>query len=115
MLDAYTALTGMITLNDVPRAGRTIITTIQKTAYEIFDTFHSLLLLHQGKDAFFGAAKDAISHFEQLGVVCPPQVRQAPPNRPTASAPPRSTWFRQERRGWLRRRGNQGTAGRTAR
>jgi ABC-type multidrug transport system ATPase subunit len=77
-LDAYTALTVMSTLNDIAHAGRTIITTIHQPASEIFDTFHSLLLLHQGKDAFFGAAKDAIRHFEQLGVICPPQVSHSP-------------------------------------
>jgi ABC-type multidrug transport system ATPase subunit len=81
-LDAYTALSVMMTLNDVARAGRTIITTIHQPASEIFDTFNSLLLLHQGRDAFFGAAKDAISHFEQLGVVCPPQVRGGRSRRP---------------------------------
>lgn len=76
-LDAYTALSVMTTLNEIAHAGRTIITTIHQPASEIFDTFHSLLLLHQGRDAYFGPAANALAHFEQLGVVCPPQHNPA--------------------------------------
>jgi len=76
-LDAYTALTVMSTLKDIASAGRTIITTIHQPASEIYETFDSLLLLHQGKDAYFGPATNALAHFGALGVVCPPQHNPA--------------------------------------
>jgi len=70
-LDSFQALRCMAALNQLARAGRTIITTIHQPRSSIFAMFSQLLLISEGRLLYIGDAKDAVEYFASLSFDCP--------------------------------------------
>lgn len=58
-------------MNLAKKGKRTVLMSIHQPRSSIFNFFDKLLLLSQGKIAYFGAAKDAVNYFEKINCVCP--------------------------------------------
>lgn len=58
-------------INRLAANGRLVITVIHQPRSQIFALFDKLLLLSQGRDIFFGNAKDALSYFTSLNYNLP--------------------------------------------
>eukprot|EP00951_Prasinocladus_malaysianus_P002985 scaffold21359_cov37-Prasinocladus_malaysianus.AAC.1 len=70
-LDSTTALALVLTLRDLARAGRTILTTIHQPSSRMFRQLDKLLLLSQGRTLFYGGANDAAHWLDKLAAPCP--------------------------------------------
>ncbi|XP_051194625.1 ABC transporter G family member 1 [Lolium perenne] len=53
------------------REGMTVVAAVHQPSGDVFDLFHSLCLLSQGRTVFFGAASEANQFFTQSGFPCP--------------------------------------------
>eukprot|EP01103_Thecamoeba_quadrilineata_P011519 TRINITY_DN2776_c0_g1_i1.p1 TRINITY_DN2776_c0_g1~~TRINITY_DN2776_c0_g1_i1.p1 ORF type:complete len:608 (+),score=95.60 TRINITY_DN2776_c0_g1_i1:69-1892(+) len=69
-LDAYNSFAIMELLNNLTKAGRTIICTIHQPRSAIFELFDKLMLLSQGQVVYFGDANKAIEYFADAGIKC---------------------------------------------
>ncbi|XP_048586783.1 protein white isoform X3 [Nematostella vectensis] len=76
-LDSFMAQSVVATLQKLAAQGRTIICTIHQPSSEVYNMFSSLLLIAEGRTAYFGATRDAIQHFSSLGYPCPPNYNPA--------------------------------------
>lgn len=70
-LDAFTALTVVLSLKGLARQGRTIIATIHQPSTEIFNIFDDLVIMSRGRIAYFGPVKHVIAYFARQGYRCP--------------------------------------------
>ena len=61
----------METLSKLAKKGHTIIFSIHQPNSSIFSLFDDLLLLAEGRVAYFGSASLAIQHFMKLGYEMP--------------------------------------------
>lgn len=71
-LDTYTAFTVVKTLQKLAhRQGRTIAATIHQPSSDIFYLFDDLLILAEGRIAYYGTITGSIDYFARLGYQCP--------------------------------------------
>lgn len=70
-LDAFMAASLVNYINKMSESGRTIICTIHQPASEVFSLFKNLLLLADGRVAYFGEGSNAVNYFNRLGMKCP--------------------------------------------
>ncbi|OEH75641.1 putative white protein [Cyclospora cayetanensis] len=70
-LDASIAENVMRIFQVLANRGRTIICTIHQPSSTIFDMFSKVLLLSQGRIAFFGEREATLLYFSRLGHFCP--------------------------------------------
>jgi len=52
-------------------SGKTVVTSIHQPSSQIFNMFDKLLLLCDGKMAYFGEVKNCAQHFASLELPCP--------------------------------------------
>ncbi|KAF8820932.1 ATP-binding cassette G family transporter [Cardiosporidium cionae] len=77
-LDASLAFDTLKLLVALAKHGnRTIICTIHQPRSQAFSMFDQLLLLSSGQTVFYGAAKTALDHFQELGYPCPSNFNPA--------------------------------------
>ncbi|XP_033731123.1 ABC transporter G family member 21-like, partial [Pecten maximus] len=70
-LDSSTAHSLMVQLRKyATEYNRTIVATIHQPSSQVFNLFSTLMLLNEGKMAYFGQANGAIEHFAGLGITC---------------------------------------------
>lgn len=71
-LDSYTATNIIEIISELARSGRTAVCTIHQPNSDIFNHFHKLMLIANGKTIYFNEAKNAKDYFASIGHVCPP-------------------------------------------
>jgi len=76
-LDSSTALSLMITLKELAKNGRTVITTIHQPSSSMFHMFDRVLLLVDGRIAFYDEGTNVIPYFSKLGYSCSPSYNPA--------------------------------------
>ncbi|KAH9418915.1 ABC-2 type transporter [Dermatophagoides pteronyssinus] len=76
-LDSFMAANLVSIINKMAQLGRTIICTIHQPSSETFQMFQNLLLLADGRVAYFGEIKSAIQHFATIGHQCPENYNPA--------------------------------------
>ncbi|OTF78389.1 ABC transporter sub-family G-like protein [Euroglyphus maynei] len=76
-LDSFMAANLVSIINKMARSGRTIICTIHQPSSDTFEMFQNLLLLADGRVAYFGEIKSAIEHFAKIGHQCPENYNPA--------------------------------------
>jgi len=76
-LDSASAFKVVSLIAKEAQRGRIMIYTIHQPSSEIFKLFDKLLLLTQGKMAYFGKASDAIEYFSGLNFICPKNYNPA--------------------------------------
>jgi ATP-binding cassette subfamily G (WHITE) protein 1 len=71
-LDTFTAYTVCKALQNLAhRQGRTIVATIHQPSSDIFYLFDDLLILAEGRIAYYGPTEGCIEYFSDLGYPCP--------------------------------------------
>jgi len=70
-LDSAAAVGIMKVLKNIAAQGNTVITTIHQPPTQVYNTFDRLMLLTQGRTAYFGTIDKAISYFGNIGYQCP--------------------------------------------
>jgi len=70
-LDSFQANNVVGMCRDIARAGRTVVATIHQPRSSIFEMIDYLVLLSEGRMAYFGPAADAIQYFRDIGFECP--------------------------------------------
>ena len=76
-LDSFQALNVMDILKRLCYSGKIVIAVVHQPRSSIIQLFDKLLLLSEGNMVYFGAAGDAIRHFEAIGRFCPLQFNPA--------------------------------------
>ncbi|EPS45803.1 hypothetical protein H072_167 [Dactylellina haptotyla CBS 200.50] len=76
-LDAATAHQLMITLKNLAKKGRTIITTIHQPRSEIWNLFDRVILLSRGQPVYCGTQANALPYFSSLGYELPEHFNPA--------------------------------------
>jgi len=76
-LDSASAYKVVSLIAKEAQKGRIMIYTIHQPSSEIFKLFDRLLLLTQGKMAYFGKASDSIDYFSKLNFICPKNYNPA--------------------------------------
>mmetsp|Transcript_26006 Transcript_26006/g.66028 ORF Transcript_26006/g.66028 Transcript_26006/m.66028 type:complete len:645 (-) Transcript_26006:1612-3546(-) len=76
-LDSSTALSLVLSLVKLAKAGKTIICTIHQPRSNIFSLFDRLLLLQHGKTVYFGGSGESVDYFSSLGHPVPPMTNPA--------------------------------------
>ncbi|KAF6139432.1 hypothetical protein GIB67_026274 [Kingdonia uniflora] len=66
-LDSTAAHRLMLTLDSLARKGKTIVTAIHQPSSRVYQMFHSLLVLSEGRCLYFGKGPDAMSYFKSVG------------------------------------------------
>ncbi|XP_038695714.1 ABC transporter G family member 15-like [Tripterygium wilfordii] len=70
-LDSASAFFVTLTLRNIARDGRTVISSIHQPSSEVFALFDDLSLLSGGELVYFGEAKMAVEFFAEAGFPCP--------------------------------------------
>jgi ABC-type multidrug transport system ATPase subunit len=76
-LDSFMAETVVKVLQEMACSGRTILCTIHQPASETFNMFARLLLLAEGRTAYFGLRSAAMTYFQGIGYPCPENYNPA--------------------------------------
>lgn len=76
-LDSTTAASLVVTLRQLSRQGRTIITSIHQPSSQIFQSFDKLILLAAGHQIYYGPPLKTLPYFEAQGLKCPPMYNPA--------------------------------------
>ncbi|CAK8695533.1 unnamed protein product [Clavelina lepadiformis] len=76
-LDSYLAKVIVECMRTVSKQGCTVLCTIHQPSSEVFELFDRLLLLALGQVVFHGDAKDAITHYANIGYPCPANYNPA--------------------------------------
>lgn len=76
-LDSYNASIVVGKLSNLALRGKAVICTIHQPASGIFDMFSHVLLLADGRVAFYGDSKCAAQHFDNLQLICPKTYNRA--------------------------------------
>jgi len=76
-LDSASALSMMQTLRQLADLGHTIITTIHQPSSKIWMSLTKILLMTEGKCAYFGSSQHAVSYFADMGYQCPEHFNPA--------------------------------------
>ena len=69
-LDAYNSQMVMNSLRNLTQSGRTVVCTLHQPRSSVFDMFDQLMVLSQGRVAYFGPAKAAVDYFSRLNFSC---------------------------------------------
>ncbi|GAA0164602.1 ATP-binding cassette [Lithospermum erythrorhizon] len=75
-LDSTTALLIVQVLQNIAKAGKTVVTTIHQPSSRLFNKFDKLVLLGKGCALYFGQASQAMLYFSSLG--CYPLIAMNP-------------------------------------
>ena len=70
-LDSATALHIIESLKAVAQKGHTIIMALDQPASELISLIDTVLVLSQGRVAFFGNVQQGLDHFHAVGFTCP--------------------------------------------
>ncbi|KAJ9597850.1 hypothetical protein L9F63_011292, partial [Diploptera punctata] len=70
-LDSFSAQKLVAKMKQMAFEGRTILCTIHQPSSELFDMFHQLILVANGRIAFIGNKKSALEFFKSHGYECP--------------------------------------------
>lgn len=70
-LDSFMAMSVVRSLKKLAASGRTIVCTIHQPPSEVYAMFDQLLLLAEGRIAYFGDRVQAIPYFANFGFQCP--------------------------------------------
>lgn len=70
-LDSTTALKLMMTMNDLAKEGRTIITSIHQPSSRIFQKIDKLMLFSEGYAIYYGHSKDILDWLQKTGFDLP--------------------------------------------
>ena len=65
------AMSTVESMRNLTQHGKTIICTIHQPSSEIFEMFDKICLLAEGRLAFIGLSRHALSFFASQGHVCP--------------------------------------------
>ena len=65
----------MLCLKDLASTGRTVVCSIHQPGSAIYALFDRVVLMAEGKCAFFGAGGAVLPHFESLGLPKPRDPR----------------------------------------
>ena len=77
-LDAFTALSIVEVLKGLAEEGRTIVMTVHQARSDIFPHFGNVLLLARGgSPVYCGKGENMLSHFANLGHICPTATNPA--------------------------------------
>ena len=76
-LDAFQAQNVMETLWTLANGGRTVVATLHQPRSSIYKMIDLLLLLTEGRCAYFGPAQDAVAWFGSAGFPCPEEFNPA--------------------------------------
>ncbi|XP_055707480.1 protein white [Phlebotomus papatasi] len=76
-LDSFIAHTVMQVLKNLVEKGKTVILTIHQPSSELYSMFDKLLLMADGRVAFFGTPSQATQFFTSIGRPCPPNYNPA--------------------------------------
>jgi ABC-type multidrug transport system ATPase subunit len=76
-LDSHQALKTVQSLKELAKTGRTVLCTIHQPGSAIYALFDSVLVLAEGKCAYFGPATKVLKHFEEIQLPCPPLFNPA--------------------------------------
>ncbi|XP_057431702.1 ABC transporter G family member 26-like [Lotus japonicus] len=75
-LDSTSANKLLLTLQELAKDGRTIITTIHQPSSRIFHMFDKLLLISEGYPVYYGKARETMEYFSSLRFI--PQIPMNP-------------------------------------
>ncbi|KAH9300523.1 hypothetical protein KI387_012106, partial [Taxus chinensis] len=67
-LDSTTAQRIIVTLQNLARGGRTVITTIHQPSSRVYYMFHKVILLSEGNAIYYGEASAAMDYFSSIGL-----------------------------------------------
>ncbi len=70
-LDSFQALSVMDSMKNMATNGRLVVAVIHQPRSSIFNMFDKLLLLTDGRNAFFGESSHSVKYFSGLGYSCP--------------------------------------------
>ena len=71
-LDSYTSFVIVKLLRKLAREKNLIVVyTIHQPSTDIFGLFDNLLILHEGKNVFFGKAENTLEYFDKIDYTCP--------------------------------------------
>jgi len=76
-LDSDAALKVVRCLNELALSGRTVIASIHQPGSPIYALFGNLVVLAEGRTAYFGQATAVIDHFSRIGYQCPKMYNPA--------------------------------------
>jgi len=76
-LDSSTSFDIFRALRDVSRIAVPIVVSLLQPSFDLFCLFDNLLLLGNGRVAYFGKLELAVPYFESLGYYCPPHYNPA--------------------------------------
>ncbi|XP_043270410.1 pleiotropic drug resistance protein TUR2-like [Venturia canescens] len=75
--DSHSASVLVSQLTEFARRGRTVLCTIHQPSSAIFDTFHRIILVADGRIAFAGTREQALKFFSRQGYDCPRKYNPA--------------------------------------
>lgn len=70
-LDSHQALRVVKSLKELAQTGRTVVASIHQPGSAIYATFDNIIVLAEGKMAYFGPAADLVPHFTRIELPCP--------------------------------------------
>lgn len=70
-LDSFNSEQVMICLKNLTKQGKTVVFSIHQPSSSVFSLFDQLLLLANGRLAYFGHADESLNHFTNLGYKIP--------------------------------------------
>nr|WOD55113.1 ABCG transpoter Scarlet2 [Hymenopus coronatus] len=70
-LDSFSAHTLVEKMKEMANSGRTVLCTIHQPSSDVFNMFHQLILIADGRIAFMGGKSQALEFFSRRGYVCP--------------------------------------------
>jgi ABC-type multidrug transport system ATPase subunit len=76
-LDSSAALNVVRCLNELGLSGRPVIASIHQPGSPIYALFGNIIVLAEGRTAYFGLATTAMSHFDKIGFTCPTMFNPA--------------------------------------
>jgi len=76
-LDSNAALNVVKGLKLLASSGRTIVASVHQPGSALYELFDNLIVLAEGRLAYFGPASGTIEHFSKIGYVCPPMFNPA--------------------------------------
>eukprot|EP01018_Ginkgo_biloba_P018830 Gb_38402 [translate_table: standard] len=66
-LDSTTAHRTLLTLHNLARRGRTIVTTIHQPSSRLYHMFHKVIVLSEGSCIYYGQASEVMDYFSSIG------------------------------------------------
>lgn len=66
-LDSTGAHRLVATLGALAQKGKTIVTSMHQPSSRVYQMFHSVLVLSEGRSLYFGKGTDAVTYFESVG------------------------------------------------